>query len=64
MTYQGRIEIESYLAEARSQIERIFLSRPALLAPTLDHLRRGITLYANLCDRPVEMGAAIEEEGT
>ena len=45
-------EIEAFLSEARPQLERIFLSQPALLAPTLAHLQRTIALYANLVDIP------------
>jgi hypothetical protein len=47
-------EIEAFFSEARSQIERIFLS-PAMLAPTLAHLQRTLALYANLADKPVPM---------
>jgi len=60
--HQTHIEdIALYLSEARSQLERIALARPARLAPTLDHMRRTIKLYADLADMPAGM---VEDGGS
>ena len=52
-------EIEAFFSEARSQLERIAISRPARLAPTLEHLRRTVKLYADLADIPEGLPAVV-----